>query len=202
MGTQQQVELLENTLVEINVALRFNEPVSSKDLNQITSLLQELVVPHDRVAKKISYLCCSTLINFQNVQADVPSDEKLNRVQHQLKLFQRVLLSSFESTKDPEDEVKKINNFINTNFESIYKNPKQAKKLLSFLDFISLQYKDERTIPKTITFYLYHLLIRFMNEEEIVELMSTMPDGERSDLKFFFKVCNKIENIFVFSKES
>ncbi|MCQ4087542.1 hypothetical protein [Saccharibacillus sp. JS10] len=144
MGTKQQVQLLEKTLLKINVALLFSEPAPSKDLDQVEHLLQELVVPDDQV----------------------------------------------------------IHEWKEIGFKLVHKNPKQAKELLSFLDSIAVHYQDEAIIPKTLTFYLYDVVIDFMNKDNIVEGMSMPTDGERADFQLFVDICEKLRSVFASSKKS
>ena len=184
------------------MALRFSEPVSSKALDQVKRSLQNLVVPNDLVAKKMLHRFKYTLTHFQDMQFYAPSDEALDRIQHQLESFQQTLLQTFKPSYNPNHTEKQIQEWKEIGFKSLDENPDQAKELLNFLDSIALQYQDEETIPKATAFYLYDLLIDFMNEDNIVEGISKSTDLERSDIELFSDICVKIRNIFVYSKES
>lgn len=188
MDPKQQVELLgnhlESVLVKINTALRFSEPVSLKDLDEVQRLLKKLFVPNDQVSKNNLYHCYYTLMHFQDMQAYVPSNEVLDRIKDQLKLFQNMLLSSLKSSENLYAEAKKIYEWREMGVESLHQNRNLANELLSFLDSISFKYKDIERIPKEIAFYLYDLTIVFMNEE-------------KSDIELFFDISDKVRNIYV-----
>ena len=179
------------------MALRFSEPVSSKDLNQLERLLQEGIVPNDRVNKKMLYDFEYTLTHFQYIQFYAPSEKALDRIQNQLKSFQRMLLNAFKPSYNPDATAKQLQQWREIGFKSLYENLDQAKELLNFLDSIAFQYQDEETLPRTTAFYIYDLLIDFMNEDNIVEGMSKSTDLERSDIELFSNICVKIRNIFL-----
>ena len=201
MDPEQQVKFLEDhlesVLVKINTDLRFSEPVSSKKLHEVQSLLEKLFVPNDQVTKNNLYRCHYTLMHFQDMQAYVPSNELLDRIKDQLKLFQKMLLSSLKPSNSLDVEAKKIYEWREAGFKSLYRNRDLANELLIFLDSISFQYKDIEKIPKEIAFHLYDLIITFMNEGEFSDRTSTQFDREKLEVELFFDICDKVRNIYI-----